>query len=543
MKQKSEELAESIMSILLERRPTYFLSKKPNHKDFIIKEDFSYESERLFKEELQSAKNKVISFMHEDVDELSRIHFLLDAYINKETLFGFLDIIYGECPYIINPVVSPIIDIPLNMATFFRVESFDDVNSYVRNLSLIPGVIDSVRRKFEYDLSQQWSTPIDIVDSSIHVINNFLGKDPRENILYKSLMASLGVLDNQRQVGELVKKAEEILASEIYGAYNRLILSLKKTTASKSYANVNLKVNDKKFYEKAILSQGTKYKSPETIHEFGIKEVRMLHSKELFQKFRELPKLEELLFSKNESLDQAILNHANKLVEKYVQNLKKFFTAFKVPAINIKPIPSYLEDSSALGVYIPSCEEGGQASLLLNLKFLKVLPYDFLELLIAHEIVPGHHLQFSIANSMNLNSLVKINNINGFVEGWATYSEKLIDTIMLQENIGNYKCVLQYSELLRAVRLVVDTGIHYKDWTKEKAVDYIMSTMEMTEAAAKSEVIRYASVPAQALGYYLGMKEIENLKGNAKVIQEFHYNLLKNGAIAFPYLNKEADVD
>ncbi len=226
-------------------------------------------------------------------------------------------------------------------------------------------------------------------------------------------------------------------------------------------------------------------------------------------------------------------------------------------AFNIRPkagmevvrIPEFKEKTSPGAYYqAPSLDGSRPGRFFANLYDIKATPTYSMRTLAYHEGIPGHH--FQIAIGMELKGLPFLRKMGGFTaysEGWALYAEQLAWELGFQkhpqDNIGRLQ-----AELFRAVRLVVDTGIHHKRWTREQAIDYMKANTGMAQSDVVSEIERYIVMPGQATSYKIGMMKILELREKAKTqlgdrfnLAEFHDVVLKNGAVPLSILERLVD--
>jgi uncharacterized protein (DUF885 family) len=249
----------------------------------------------------------------------------------------------------------------------------------------------------------------------------------------------------------------------------------------------------------------------------------------------------ELTFSSAE----AILGYANDALARAKAAMPRAFWRLPKADVVIRPYPAYM--ASAVGEYQPSSEDGSRPGVF----FLPVTKPETRSLatvqaFLHHETWPGHHLQGALAleNSGDVHPLIRYLWNSGFSEGWGLYAERLAD------ELGLYTSPIDRVGLLseqgtRAARLVVDTGLHSKGWTRQQAVDYMLDNSAWAEIDIQNDVDRYISYPGQAVSYMLGMLEIFRLRdlaeealGDAYDIRDFHARVLGSGEMTLPMLDE-----
>jgi uncharacterized protein (DUF885 family) len=291
---------------------------------------------------------------------------------------------------------------------------------------------------------------------------------------------------------------------------------------------------------------------PATIHETGQKEVRrILGEMDAVRKqvgfqgdlpafFRHLDSDPKFYFSKAEDL----LNGYRDLQKKIDARLPRLFDVFPKTNYEVRAVESFRAESSAGGSYEAGSADGKRPGIFYCNTFnLKAQPKFGMETLSLHEASPGHHFQVSIAQEVeDLPMFRRFGGYNAYAEGWALYAESIGKELGLFTDPYQWYGRLS-DEQLRAMRLVVDTGLHSKGWTREQAIAYMRSNSSMAESDVVSEVERYIVWPGQALGYKLGQFAIRDLRAEAEAalgkkfdVKAFHRQVLIDGALPLDVL-------
>jgi uncharacterized protein (DUF885 family) len=221
----------------------------------------------------------------------------------------------------------------------------------------------------------------------------------------------------------------------------------------------------------------------------------------------------------------------------------RIFHVEMVPPIEIRPVPTYSENAAASAKYLQAPPDGSRpAILLVNTGHLPSRTIVGVESTAYHEGVPGHHLQISIALRLTIPEFRREGSFTAFTEGWALYAEGL------GQELGFYRTPSsEYgrlsNEMLRAIRLVVDTGIHFQHWTRQQVVNYFHENSSEDEPTIQSETDRYIAQPAQALAYKIGEQTILDLRRQAQSalgahfrLEDFHGQVLGEGSIPLSVL-------
>jgi uncharacterized protein (DUF885 family) len=224
--------------------------------------------------------------------------------------------------------------------------------------------------------------------------------------------------------------------------------------------------------------------------------------------------------------------------------LTRFFGKLPRLTYGVLPVPGYSERSQTTGYYEPGSVQAGRPGYFYaNTYALNTRPKWEMEALTSHEAVPGHHLQISLAQEMeNVPEFRKYGSYTAFVEGWGLYSESLSEEMGMYRDPYMKFGQLTY-EMWRAIRLVVDTGMHSMGWTRQQAIDYFLANASKNEHDVTVEVDRYIVWPGQALAYKIGMMKIKELRAYATKelgpkfdVRAFHDEVLANGALPLDVL-------
>jgi len=215
--------------------------------------------------------------------------------------------------------------------------------------------------------------------------------------------------------------------------------------------------------------------------------------------------------------------------------------------VEVRPYPVEIQDGAPGGEYNSPSIDGSKPGIYwINLRDMKANPKFGLKTLTYHEAIPGHHWQIALnLEQADMPFLRRIAPYNAYAEGWALYSERMAAEMDMYKNDPFGDLGRLQGEIFRAVRLVVDTGLHYKHWTREQAIDYMAKQTGSAKSDVIAEIERYMTWPGQALGYKLGMLKILSLRKHAKEslgdkfdLGEFHDVVLLGGAVPMKVLAK-----
>ncbi len=313
----------------------------------------------------------------------------------------------------------------------------------------------------------------------------------------------------------------------------------------------------KEFYEFVVRKFTTTDLTPDEIHNIGLSEVKRIRSEMMmiiksvewkgdFQSFIKDLRTNPKFYPKTK---QELLEKVSFVLKKMDGKLPELFKKLPRSPYGIKEVPASIAPLTATAFYNPPNLEGTRAGFYyVNTYDLKSRPLYEIEALSLHEAVPGHHLQLALmTENSEKPEFLRTLHFTAYIEGWGLYAEALGKEVGFYEDPYSDFGRLSY-EMWRALRLVVDTGIHSKGWSKEKAVQYMLANSALTEQNIRAEVKRYISWPGQALAYKIGQLKILELRAKAKkemgdryAIRDFHDVVLRNGALPLDLLANEVD--
>jgi uncharacterized protein (DUF885 family) len=306
------------------------------------------------------------------------------------------------------------------------------------------------------------------------------------------------------------------------------------------------------YYKLKIRTFTTTDYSPEEIHQMGLSEVKRISSrmkeiltslgydenKSVGKLMNELNENPDFLYADTLDRKEIVVSDYTDMVNEAIKVMANYFHTMPKSEVIVKAVPEYSEQNAAGGYYQSPALDGSRPGVFYaNLYDIKQTPTYSMRTLAYHEATPGHHHQ--IAHSLENEELTLYRRFgyytSAFAEGWALYSEILALEVGLAENPYDELGILQ-SELFRANRLVVDTGMHYKRWTREEAMEYMKSVTGMSDTEVRVEIERYIVWPGQALSYKVGMIKILELRERAMEklgekfnIKDFHSAVLDHG--------------
>jgi uncharacterized protein (DUF885 family) len=357
----------------------------------------------------------------------------------------------------------------------------------------------------------------------------------------------------------LERAFEKMIAEQIVPAYRRLHTYIRDEYLPRTRSSVSISAlpNGERWYAYLVRRQTTTDLTPAQIHDIGLTEVARIRGEmekvlrevkfegSLGQFFEHLRTDPRFYFQKEEDL----LNGYRALKSGVAERLPRLFAVRPSADFEIRPVEAFRARSGPGGQYQAATPDGKRPGIFyVNTYDLSARPSYAMDALYLHEAEPGHHFQISIQRG--LGELPRFRRFSGFtayIEGWGLYAESLGKELGLYTDPYRYFGALN-SEIYRAIRLVVDTGLHSKGWTREQSITYMLANRPVGETVAISETERYIAMPGQALAYKMGELKIKDLRARAAAalgerfdVREFHTQVLTNGALPLDVLEAEID--
>ncbi len=413
-----------------------------------------------------------------------------------------------------------------------------------------------------------------VIDQSKKVITGAPFTDGPDSAIFADFKADVQKLVDEGKTtpeaaAEMTAEAEAALKGPFLTFYNDLIAFCTADMANspdpKGPQGANLQPNGEAYYNFMLAGMTTTTMTADEIHALGLSEVDRIHGEmeaikqqvgftgtlnEFFTSIRDAKDDRRHYYPDTDEGREAYIADATAAINNIKTKLPDYFGILPKADLVVKRVEAFREQPGAAQHYYPGTPDGSRPGVYYaHLSDMKAMPKGELEVIAYHEGLPGHHMQIAIAQE--LTSVPKFRTQAGFTaysEGWSLYSEKLA-----KEMPGTY--VDPYSdfgrlgsEVWRAIRLVVDTGLHSKGWTEDQAVQYFLDNSAITEQQARSEVQRYIVTPGQATAYKIGMIRIQQLRAKAEAelgdkfdIRAFHDTVLGGGALPLDVLSRKVD--
>ena len=449
------------------------------------------------------------------------------------------------------------------MVNLHRIPDRRGAEDYLARLGEWGRKFDQVIAGLRYRAERGVVPPRFVLQRVLTEMREFTAKPPRENVLCVNFATKVDALKALSDADRTALKfrCEAALITTVYPAYQRLMAECDRQAAAAATTDGVWALPDgDAYYAHQLRSHTTSNLSPQQVHELGLSEVARIEREmrtildaqghtggtpgEWLQKLAHDPRF---LFPNTAEGRQAALAEYDRILAESLERSRQFFGLRPKARLEVQRIPEFKE-TTAPGAYYqhPALDGSRPGVFYANLRDMAEVPKFGMKTLCYHEGIPGHHFQIAIAQELKgLPTFRSILPFTAYIEGWALYTERCAVEMGLYRDDSYGSLGRLQDEMLRAVRLVVDTGIHAKHWTREQAIRYMVDHTGYVEASVVSEIERYIVAPGQACAYKVGMLKILELRARAEKelgarfsIKEFHDTVLRNGAVPLDLLDE-----
>lgn len=439
--------------------------------------------------------------------------------------------------------------------TAHTINTSEDCDAYLSRLEAFARVLDedSVEQKAEAArgyLAPSWS-----IDLTLGQMAKLRAPAPAVSGMVQSLSGRAAA---KNIPGDWAARAAKIVADKVYPALDRQIALMKALRPKTAMGDGAWRLKQGAAIYAAALEQATTTKfTPDEVHKIGLEQVADLTAKldvvlksagltrgTVGERLAALNVRPEQLYANTDTARTELIAGLNTSNNAMYARLSRAFATLPTQPLEIRRVPADIQDGASNGYYRSAALDGSRPAIyFINLKDTGDWPKYSLPSLTFHEGVPGHHLQISLAQeSKDIPTLRKIGGFSAYSEGWALYSEQLADELGSYEGIE--KAGYLQSFLFRAARLVIDTGLHSKRWSREKATDYMVATTGFARPRCQREIERYCTQMGQACSYKIGHIAWMRARDGAKAalgdkfdVKAFH-DVLKEGSMPLTILEK-----
>ena len=532
-------------------------------------ENYSVDSENQFRKQMAdlSAQLQSIKTSGNPDNNLDVMIDITSYYAGAENNpLGFVDSWMGHSAFILNQINGPMIDVPNNLINAHVIKTKKDAVDYLQRLQNFGNMADSILAKAQQDEKAGWIPPKVIISKTYSYLNGFSKTPAAEAALVTSFTKRLEALTDLSEIEKtkMTADAEKLVNRVVYPAFQKLATyTLNLEEKGGEATGIWNQPGGAEFYQYSLRRLGDTDMTAEQIHTIGLEEVDRISQQmdaifvaqgynkgTVGERMVAINQEQRFLYDDTDNGRTELLSDLNIMIDEISAKMPQFFESIPPYKVEVKRIPIATQDSSAGGYYTPPTMDGSVPGIYwINLKSVEANPKFALKTLTYHEAIPGHHWQVALnLAQQDMPLLRRIAPYNAYVEGWALYSEQVAAEMGLYENDPFSDLGRLQAELYRAVRLVVDTGLHYKKWSREKAIEYFASTTGTEMSDVVSEIERYMVWPGQALGYKLGMLKILQLRSLAEEklgekfdLKEFHDLILLGGAVPMKILQEKVE--
>lgn len=512
-------------------------------------------TKEYYKSEADFAKKQLKNFDCIQLNELNESE-KISAELLKFVLQEKVDF-YDYDAYL-NPLLSDAgfhTSLPYEVRDFVTHEQF--VN-YLKKLNAFPTFVEQHIILMREGLEKGISQPKIIFNNFEETYNNQIVEDYRDSFYY-SPFKNLASNSTQAQKDSLLEAAKITLEKNVIPQFKIIknFFENEYFVETRATGGVLNQPNGAAYYQNRVNYYTTSNISAEEVHQIGLNEVARIKAEMekiieevnfdgTFEEFLTFLRTNEQFYAKT---GDDLLKVARNIAKKIDAQLPKFFITLPRKPYGVAPVPAVIAPKYTGGRYNPPSTDTQPGYYWVNTYNLPSRPLYILPALTLHEAVPGHHLQISLNSELgdSIPQFRKNLYLSAYGEGWGLYAEYLGDEMGIYitpyEKFGKYTY-----EMWRACRLVVDTGIHSKGWTREQAVDYLKSNTALSIHEVNTEIDRYISWPGQALSYKIGELKIRELRKKAEDIlqskfniREFHQIILEEGTVTLSILENRID--
>lgn len=467
-------------------------------------------------------------------------------------------------PYVVTQLTGAYTDVPDFMDSQHPLRTRDEADAYLARLSAYVRQLDQETAIIAEDAGAGVIPPDFAIDKALLQLGQFAGSAPGDTVLVQTLVRRL---PNVAEISEAdragyLSRAEALVRDQIMPAYQRQIDALRTVRSRATHdAGVWRLPQGAEMYAAALRSRTTTDMPPDDIHAMGVDLIAQYNGEmnailraqgmtrgSVARRIQALSRRPDQLYPNTDAGRQQILADLNERTREIVALMPRAFNTLARAQLEIRRVPPYTEAGAPGGYYQRAAIDGSRpGAYYINLRDTSECPKFSLPTLNYHEGVPGHHWQISIQQESGSIPFIRsaLMGFSAFSEGWGLYAEQLADELGVYADDPLGRLGYLQSATFRASRLVVDTGMHHKRWSREQAIQSMMEATGDQESSVTTEIERYCVWPGQACSYMVGRQAINRLRQQASAalgprfdLRAFHDALLANGAVPLSVLER-----
>ncbi len=460
-------------------------------------------------------------------------------------------------PYVLSQLNGAYQGVPSFLDNQHTIENKADADAYIARLEAFARLVDQESDVARHDMAMKVTPPDFALAKALTQMQALRAPAPDKSSLTTSVVRRTG---DKKIPGDYAQQATRVVKDKIYPALERQIALINDMQKTASHdAGVWRLPDGEAYYATSLVIWATTNKKPDEIHRLGLELVKEHTARidALLQKIgmtqgtvgermRAMYKDPKYLYPNTDAAKEILLADLNARVKRVQAKLPRYFGTLPKATVEIKRVPKEIEAGAPGGYYNPPSLDGKRPGIYwINLRDTSEQAKWTLPTLTYHESIPGHHLQGSIQQEAQLPLIRKVSFFSAYIEGWALYAEQLAGEMGEYDDDPAGHIGQLHDSMFRAVRLVVDTGVHSKRWTREQAVRYFADNLGDPETASVTEVERYCVWPGQACTYMLGKltflaqrAQAQKALGAKYDIRKFHDAVLLPGAVPLELLER-----
>ena len=532
-------------------------------------DEWNDESREAFAARVERARADLVFLNEEvDIDALDEDTALSHRLYIKEAEGWLEREKWNDHIYLFTQMRGAHAGVPTFLLNQHKIENEEDANNYILRLTRLPAKLDTLRERSVENFDKGIAPPLFVYDHTLRGIDNILSGTPfddsdKTNLLlenFQTKVSALGLPDEQ--TNDLIAKASLALTVHVGPTYERLRNELARQQASAKTDDGAWKLpNGDEYYAYRLRDMTTTDLTADEVHDIGLREVARIHEEmraimetvgfegdlqDFFEFMRTDP---QFYYPTTPEGKERYLREATDLIDTMEEVLETVILNLPEAALEVRAVEPFREQAAGKAFYSRPALDGSRPGYYYaNLYDMNQMPTYQMEALAYHEGSPGHHMQIALAQELEgVPDFRKFSRVTAYTEGWGLYSE------FLPKEMGFYED--PYSdfgrlamELWRACRLVVDTGLHSKRWTREEAINYLAENTPNPQGDIAKAIERYIVMPGQATAYLIGKIKIVELREKAKAemgdafdIREFHDVFLSSGPVPLDILEERVD--
>jgi uncharacterized protein (DUF885 family) len=497
----------------------------------------------------------------EALSEASKADYDVVAYRFDQSVTNSERFNYGRAygnlqPYTVTQQHGAYQQIPDFLDGSHTIETKDDADAYIARLRQFPIALGQDLEQVRIDAGKRVVPPNFALDTAIGQLEALRATAPADSVMVKSVVRRAQA---KNIAGDYGKQAARVVEFEVYPALDRHIAAIKDLRSrADERAGVWKLPDGDDYYAAGVRASTTTQLTPPEVHQMGLDQVAeisgrmdaILKAQGMTQgtvaaRMTALGEKPENQYANTDEGRAELLARLNANMRALEARLPQFFGRLPKATVEIQRVPPFIQDGASNGYYRRAALDGSRpAVFFINLKDTAEWPRFTLDTLIYHEASPGHHLQVSLQQESTAIPMIRrVGGFSAYSEGWALYAEQLADELGVYKDDPLGRLGYLQSFLFRAARLAVDSGIHYKKWTRDQATDYLTGATGYARGRSQREVDRYCVNPAQALSYKVGHTMWAKVREDTKAqlgpkfdIKAFHDAALESGAMPLTVL-------